>query len=319
MDDQNQIDRDLPEPVRQIDTPQEREKKQYHLSLALFFFVSLYSFLHKIIVPFALSFTSLYPGPYTKLDAFFILPVALTWFLAYRPQHTKVISFLAGMTMVYGLLEIIEVSQGHYVGWLSFSRLLSSVPAAFLSLFFLITGNFKSSSAHVSLGVFSLILVHYFGGVFLDLRPITPQQISTIVAPPSRARIENVSCGAMEVSLKKTDSLTVFSEITIEACGFSPSTFRLQGSKVHLRNRSGKAVNVHLTYYKKNKMSTGWNVLLPDNGEVVKEVVLNKEEAAMLYSDSVASSGIVAVVQEPIEKEMYFSRSPVKIEVVDGI
>jgi len=308
---------DLPEPIRPKFTEAEQEERILRLFKTLYLFIAFYSVLHKVLIPYGLSFTKLHPSPYTIVDYWFVHPVLLAYFFYKENGNSKIVSLLAGAAVTYGLLEVIEVLQGHYVGWLSFSRVLSSTPMALLSLFML-TRNFKNKNTQIAWAG-ALILLPFFYAKFLF--PVSTGSMTEIARSEPTKEIsrtlpvqESPLCGAMQLVLKSDmPNHTATNKLEVKECGIAPTFVLLDGKELTLSNHTDKSLNLHLGYYKNEKVVTGWNVLLPPGQSVKREVKMTEDSIAVIYSDSVAEVGITAISTEPLKSNWILTRKPLTI------
>ena len=121
---------ELPEPVRPPMTADIARARQWRALQTGLFVAIAYALVHKVLVPLLLKLTPLAGGPYARVDGWAVLPLLLALFLTDARRMRPGASILAGMAVVYGAYEIFELTQGRLVGWLAFSRLLSSIPIA---------------------------------------------------------------------------------------------------------------------------------------------------------------------------------------------
>ncbi len=311
---------DLPEPVRPTLTDAEKEERALRLFTTLFLFISAYSFLHKVLIPFCLSFTKLHPSPYTVVDPWFIHPVLLALLFKKEKGNSNIVSLLAGAAVTYGILEFIEVLQGHYIGWLSFSRLLSSTPMALLSLFMMTRQSVKRNALLGWTGAL-IILPFYYGKILFPAASAIVENLKpkTVVteAPRSLPTQEIAVCGAKTLSLtKNTTQFHTSDFIEVKECGITPSFILLKGTELQLRNSGKVPLNLHLGYFKNGKISTGWNVLLPPQQAVRREVKIPENSVAVIYSDSVTEAGITAITQHPPTSNWEIVRTPLTIREI---
>lgn len=317
MDDKTQIVNDLPEPKARLYSPEETGERKRKLFVTVFTVVAAYAFLHKMLIPSALSFTSLRHSPYAQLDFSFLLPGLLVSLLVFNSRHYRLTSFLAGIVVSYGAIEIWEIGRGNYIGWLFFSRLLSSVPAALLSLVLLTSRGFKRDPLSAWIGTAFFAFFHLFHSVsFLPSPQASSPFPKTVRALPTAASFD---CGSREIRFSLKNLLPhPTHEITIEPCGFSPAVMHLSSSQIEIRNNLDTPINVHLLIRKKHKLATGWNVLIPPKTLLQKDLVLPPGSLGMLYSDSDVKAGIAALFAEQPKEGIIFSRTPLFIGEING-
>ncbi len=150
------VDTDLPEPVRHPLSDEEKRRRQNRVLQAGLYFAIGYSLVHKLFVPFFLSFTALHGTVYAKIDTWALHSLLLAFFL-FRPGTGAVLSALAGMSLSYGAYEIVEAISGKLVGWLVISRLISSIPIALCCAFLLGSTVFPVRGKYAWLGALSTL------------------------------------------------------------------------------------------------------------------------------------------------------------------
>ncbi len=310
-------DADLPEPQRPILNWKERKKRETHLFATFLIFIASYAFLHKFIVPFCLSFTALRSTPYAQIDLWFIHAALIAYLFHKQKTNSFWISFLAGGAIVYGILEMKEVFEGRYVGWLSFSRLLSSIPLA-LSCIFLMTRKGRDRSHRAAWAGVFFLTTFYYGKV---LFPVSSRDTSTVKLQGDNTiarglpENENLPCGALQLKINKASfKLKASKNISLEKCGLSPSVLFLEGSEFTLENKTQEPANFHLAFNRSGRITTSWNVLVPAFQSITKTVSIPQEGVAILYSDTNPASGLSVILTKTPSHNLFISRKPLSLE-----
>lgn len=121
-------DYDLPEPRRASLSETERRERQARALRAGLFVAIGYALLHKVIVPVFLRLTPLAATPFARIDVWAVHSLLLALALTERYREGSALSFLSGAGVVYAIYEFYELVLGRLPGWLSISRLVSSIP-----------------------------------------------------------------------------------------------------------------------------------------------------------------------------------------------
>ncbi|MEZ4751807.1 MAG: hypothetical protein R3B54_14605 [Bdellovibrionota bacterium] len=307
-------ERDLPEPKPRQYSAEERRLRRQNLLITLLGFCTAYAQLHKLIIPLFLKLTPLHSNPYSHVDIWFLHSLVLFIVLKKTRKLGPFGSFLAGIGILYGIFEIYEVFLGRLVGWLAFSRLLSSVPISFCCGLLMTVKDIDRRLGYAWAGtaLLALFLIpqesHYWG-----TKSAAQQEIPK-PADLQEKRRAFIVCGANEVhwdeeSQKFFNSHAPSYAIEIRDCGFYPAISRL-GQTLSVSNRTDQALNLHYLAYRNGKQSASWNVVLKPRQRLTKE--LETAEAAIVYSDSLPGAGLSALLGETKENWIW-TRSPIGV------
>lgn len=304
---------DLPEPKRREFNAEEKRRRQWKLLVTFLTFVAGYATLHKLFIPFALSFTSLKGTPYAQIDAWFCLPVLLAWMLQRGEGNDSKISLLAGAAIVYGVFEVYEAAQGRYTGWLLFSRLLSAVPVSIGSAFLMSRRRLGGSLPAAWLG--AVLLVGFLG--FSEWQRSHPPPPEPAASDSNRNLPlgEFASCGAQALTIPADATASLESKIEILDCGFSPSVLLLASHHVEMVNRTSKAVNLRFFLSEGGKPHSKWNILVPAQAKAAHDFTVPAGAAGLVISDSAPALGLVAILPPDRSQTWSFSRKPISIGV----
>jgi hypothetical protein len=308
---------DLPEPAPKSWSLEERRLRQWSLAVLVMTFIAIYALLHKVFIPVTLKLTSLKTSPYSQIDPGFFLPVSLVFLLRRADHVTKALAFLAGIAIVYGAYEIFEVFQGRYVGWLAFSRLLSSVPLAGGCIYLMSQRKFKGDLSISWIGAVTFLLV---AGV-LEVRKaenfVSHEAPSKVAPAVPRFQDAVPQCGAIEFSIPPGTRAETPRVIRISDCGLSPAIIvETSARKLEFVNEKSESVNLHLVSAAKGKRwHTEWNISIPPKTSVQSRVFkLPAKSVGMLYSDSTPSVGIIAILPSDLPAAWHFQRKPIRVE-----
>lgn len=308
-------DQDLPEPARRTFTPEEKLIRHWQLLVVFLTAVAAYAVLHKLLIPTALKFTTLKDTPYSQVDWWFVHPMILAFILQTNRRNTPVISFLAGIALLYGLYEIYEALQGRHTGWLMFSRLLSAVPLAIGSGYLMTQRRLGGSLGAAWVGALVLLLFITCREFWLPRKSLSADTGSSALKIFSEMpRNEITECGAQELIVKKGIHPMGSSQLTINACGFSPSNLTVEKGALEVLNLRKDAINLRLFLYENSKIHSKWNILIPANTKTTREIVLPPGTVGMILSDSSPQAGIVSLVPPITEGDWTFRRKPISIE-----
>lgn len=134
-------DVDLPEPQWTAEELKEGsvQERRWNVFRALVIFSGLYSFLHKILIPLGLSFTTLKHSPYALIDIFGFIYVSASIRTYFKKQFEGSTSnILFGAVLGKSVWDLWAVFTQQYKGWLTISALVSALPL-FLCSFYLLT------------------------------------------------------------------------------------------------------------------------------------------------------------------------------------
>lgn len=313
---------DLPEPKARVFSPEERERRQKRLIMAMLILCASYALLHKLMVPLILKLTPLWDSPHARIDWWFCHSILLVGVLKYQQGLFRAGSLLAAVGVLYGVFEAYEVVSGRLVGWVAFSHLLSSIPVAFCCVVLLSSRSSKKNIAAAWSGV-ALCCLFFVPQEFLiwvktDEVPKFDQQ--PVIA--ETVEQEDSTCGAMRVSIDLSAKHPKTQQeppiVTVKECGFSPTSLRLSGPSVELRNATKEPLNIHFLAFKSGKRLGGWNVLLKA-GEVLKKRIPRFEaDVSMIYSDSSPRAGLTALFSDGVEGAWLWTRQPISARKKNG-
>src|SRR5690606_22431743 len=100
----------------------------------LYVFCAIYASLHKIFVPLTLKIFTVNVSDYSHLDVKVLPSLLLAYLLVKQDSLNRLTSFLAGLTVVYGVVEVIAGLMGEFEGWLFISHMISSVPLSLMAI-----------------------------------------------------------------------------------------------------------------------------------------------------------------------------------------
>lgn len=320
---------DLPTPESpKFDEAQRRDRK-WRLFRGTTVFLVIYASIHKFFVPVFLKFTPVLRREYAEIDYWFVPGWIFLWLILRARKIGHQVSIFAGVLVAHGILDVISVSQGHAVGWLAISHLLSSVPLAILSVALL--GQFGSSKQVISAWAVAIPLLAA-GIHFNFVRQAPIQETSKIQAPRvSSEMLKDISekqsggllydkCAnrSMIVRHQEVRNIPSVDRINISACGISPSLRSWHGQPIEVNNELGKSINVHVLVRSDKAERRNLNVLVGPHATVkVKNFHLTSKEAAFVYSDAFEEMGGSAILPSDGELSWVFSRLPLKIEVLE--
>lgn len=294
-------DFDLPDPQpRPQLSPAEYELRNFNLYKNLLLASVLYGTLHKVILPLALSKTTVLIRDYTQVDFWAIPGLFLAFYLFRAGRFNAIASALAGALVAYAAWDANAIFAGQHRGWLAWSHAISSLPQGFVAIVLLSSQRRHRSlpSAWLGAGIALAVLV---GAKVLsqtsanELTEMTPVKTGAVAALTAAE-----SCGASSLDVALRD-LRGHERIQLEACGFRPVALLHQNqSAFYIDRASGSTMNVHVVFYNiQGQRIRQTNRILKRNESKVllSEVKFRHEEvAAVLYSDTLPNAGKVLIV-----------------------
>lgn len=294
-------DFDLPDPQpRPQLSAAEREIRNFTLYKNLLLAAVLYGTLHKVILPLALSKTTVLIRDYTQVDFWALPGLVLAFYLFRAGTFDAIASALAGALVAYAVWDANAIFAGEHRGWLAWSHAISSLPQGFMAIVLLSSQRRHRSLPAAWFGASVAVMVLVTAKIFLQTStteltaaaPVKPASVVALTAPES--------CGAsrLEVALHE---LKVHEGIRLEACGFRPAALLHQNESVFYIDRQlGSTMNVHLVFYDRRgqRIRQTNRILKRDESKaLLSEVKFRRNEvAAVLYSDTLPNAGKVLIV-----------------------
>lgn len=319
---------DLPEISLAIHSNSEQQSRRSKLLRNSCFFLIVYSCVHKLIIPVILKILGTSRPEYSEIDFWFVPMIVLFFSLFFSKEGSYLTRAIMGALIAHALREVYFVSQGIHSGWMTFSHLLSSIPIAGLSIFYL--ERFYSSRKLVVPWVVALLVLVL--PIFLDniakdifnekLRMSMEESVLASGEPSQKntasAKPVEKNCGNAELFMTDADHVSKgsdFFEVQITECGLAPAYILLSENTIRFRNLLLKPVNLHLLIKTASGERRNQNFLLPPDGTKQIEIMIGADgEAAMVYSDAFPELGLVAVLVNQFKGSWSFSRLPLKME-----
>lgn len=298
--------RDLPDPTPATEATgtYARSRKSWQTSVTALLFTSLYSSIHRLWVPLGLHFTTLADSPFARVDPAFAPGLFLWGRVRRREQLATADAALAGALVAFGVSESFAIALGHYEGWLALSHGLSSIPMALAAFALLLHRDRRPSLAWPWAGAAAIVFVMAPGvlhepaaeQVSQAPRPLAnlsrPAAVSTLEASTALAL-----CGAQNLAVRLSADLPAASEIGIESCGLRPALVKPAGERLHLKNSSAQAANLHFVAFHGSAQRMGWNLVLRAGATLESPpLALRTGEIGLLYSDSSPTVGLAIVI-----------------------
>lgn len=229
-------------------------------------------------------------------------------YLWYRArQHEKLTageSALAGGLVAFGVTEGASIVLGHYQGWLALSHGLSSIPMALAAFTMLLYRERRRSLAWPWAGALTLIAL-FTPQLLHGLPPAGARPFRTKTAAPAPsgqipvldAAAAQTLCGVQNLAVHVTPDIPSSAELSLESCGVRPALVRPSAERLHLKNSSAHAANIHFVIFQEETQRMGWNLVLLAGASLNSPPIhLRRGEVGLLYSDSSPSAGLALVV-----------------------
>jgi hypothetical protein len=313
------VDHDLPDPPpTQYRSPEEQREHRWKMAWALFTFSLIYSLIHKIFVPLFLSRFPVLVKEYTELDFWFV-PALMLWIGVLWHKKLGVWgSFWAGATLAYMGLEAFQILSSNYVGWLLWSRALSSVPVGLMAIY-LMTFTEKNRILSWS-GLGALLLVPVFLWTHTQKPEFHHEDPQSYAEDRERVWLNaQTSCGLSVYSVawgntvpllvSRFDNQKKQNLLELQECGFAPQVLVLDQEPLELRRDVDLRMNGHLLFFSKDfKKSRNWNQILAQEKQVkIPQSLFQQHEVlALFYSDMRPDLGIVVLLSQRAIEEGFF-------------
>ena len=299
-------DVDLPDPTRPTHvSATDAENHDWRLLVTATAFVTAYSMVHRLVMP---GITRLSP-----IDWGFVPAFALTLWLYRQSSVAKVGSLLAGSLLALAVIETSQVSHGTLRGWFAISHMISAWPLALISFRLLQFSTRKPNWGIALIGAAALAACSQTLAIW---HPHTePQVVAKKIIVPAPIPM-NLSCGTLNLSVTPQTPLTESFEVILEECGFANHSLLRAHGPLKLINRTSRAENFHALIRHKDGLLQRWNRLVPAGQSADSpQFDLGPDEALLLYSDSRASAGLVAVLPHSRHHTVAFERNPPHIDI----
>ena len=312
---------DLPEPIRAPESEEMRRSRHRLTWIAFCYFFTGYTLLHKLLIPLVLSFTNLHGSPYAAIDFWFLQPLWMSY-IVYRRQWGWALALNAGLATMFAVYQLYELFDGQLVGWLAFSKILSSIPMAIVSIIFLRSQPLTKWLRPAVVGAgFTLVWAVAQQTPPVEPPKPSPLRVETPQPPPELNSVSSDSeCGRQEVHIlpEQHRTITIPSQVEVRNCGFVPSVIVIQEGTLHLINHSNYPVNFHYLESRSNGAARpAWNFMIPPNTQRTSpKIQLNPDQAGLIYSDAQTLAGIVAIVPPTRKLPWQFKRRPLAIESI---
>lgn len=318
MDESGKIsETDLPEPQRRSYSAEETLLRRYRLISTFISFISVYAFIHKILIPLGLKLTPLSESPYANLDFWVVHPIIFGLWLRKNHSNNARSSFFSGLAIIYGVTEWYFVARGYYGGWLALSRVLSSTPLAIGAGYLMCIRGLKPNFRMAWLGVLFYGTFLLCGMFFAAPTPI--QNTTKFTAKKYSPAQESPICGAQEITLMADKPLVPSNTISINSCGFDSVALNLSDTPLEIENTLPSLVNLHLSIYRNGKLESKWNIPLKPNTKITPpKFQLEANEVGILYSDLNPNIGVIAFLNPNRTHHFRITRKPLQVGVIDG-
>jgi hypothetical protein len=325
MNDQN-FDKDLVDPEFQNprDTsPEGLRKHAGKLIRVSSMVIAFYSLLHKLFIPLFLKVTTVTQSPYKEIDPAWVVPVFFVSVMFSPSQMKRLLMPLScGMAVGLGFFEIYRYFQGENVGWLVFSRLLSSGPMAFIGLIVFV----RKVNLKTLFGFWTGVSMTLFGAFYIESSHSNqvlkwsnhnkrPQNLELI---PLR---DSTSCGQMAFAWDTRQTPSGEQVIHSRTCGFYPAVIAKDMSQQELvfSNELDQILNIHLwIYFERGQKRKSKNFVIPakTSNRVLKWEGFKDAEFILVVSDNQKNLGLSLVVTQKISRALVFVQSdPPRLEI----